>query len=250
LTSHDPVTEDSAWGIAYFDKKSCAKKIAALRSEGIYTPPSVQGTMMNPGFIGGSNWGGLAYDPESQIVVATVMEAPTWVRLTPRIELQKLKDSGEFDWEGYTEMEGSPYVLTRGILMSPLGIPCTRPPWGKLIAVDLAKGQIVWNVPLGTIEDVAPAPVPNLKLGVPSMGGAIVTASGLVFVAAAADDYLRAFAIKTGEELWRGRLPAGGQATPMTYQLDGKQYIVIAAGGHGGMQTTRGDYVVAFALGD
>ncbi len=249
LSSHAPVTADDAWGF-YFSRKACAKRLGAMRSEGIYTPPSLEGTVTNPGFVGGSNWGGLAYDPGSQIVVATVMEAPTWVRLTPQEKLAQLRESDDFDWEGYTEMEGAPYFLTRGMLLSPLGIPCTAPPWGKLVAMDLGKGEIVWNVPLGTIEDVAPALVPNLKLGVPGMGGAIVTGAGLVFVAAAADDYLRAFALQSGEELWKGRLPAGGQATPMTYELDGKQYVVIAAGGHGGMGTTRGDYVVAFALKD
>ena len=205
---------------------------------------------MNPGYVGGSNWGGLTFDPHTQIAVATVMEAPTWVRLTPREEARKLIEQGEWDWEGYTDMEGTPYVMQRGMLFSPLGVPCTPPPWGKLVGVDLAKGSIAWSVPLGTIEDLAPAPVPNLRLGVPLMGGAISTAAGLVFVAAAADDYLRAFNIETGEELWRGRLPAGGQATPMTYAINGRQYVVIAAGGYGALGTTRGDFVVAFALAE
>ncbi|MBA3564762.1 MAG: PQQ-binding-like beta-propeller repeat protein, partial [Gammaproteobacteria bacterium] len=119
---------------------------------------------------------------------------------------------------------------------------------GKLVALDLAEGRIAWEVPLGTIEDLAPAPVPNLKLGVPNIGGPIVTASGLIFIAATADYYLRAFDIETGAELWKGRLPRGGQATPMTYQVEGRQYIAIAAGGHGGAGIETGDYLVAFAL--
>jgi quinoprotein glucose dehydrogenase len=134
--------------------------------------------------------------------------------------------------------------------VSGIGMPCTKPPWGKVVALDLGKGVIAWHRPIGTIQDLAPAPVPNLELGVPLIGGAIVTGSGLIFVAATFDNYLRALDLETGEELWKGRLPAGGQATPMTYAIDGRQYVVIAAGGHGGAGTTRGDHVVAFALAD
>ena len=248
LVSHAAITEDDAYGFLYFDKRGCRKKIAALRSEGIYTPPTIGGTLMSPGYAGGSNWGGLAWDPSSQAVIATVLELPMWVRLTSREEAKKQMDEGSYDWQGYTAMEGTPYVLNRGMLLSALDVPCTKPPWGKLVALDLAAGEIAWERPIGTIEDIAPAPVPNVELGVPLIGGAIVTASGLVFVAATFDDYLRAFDVSSGEELWKGRLPAGGQATPMTYAIDGRQYVVIAAGGHGGAGTTRGDYVVAFAL--
>jgi quinoprotein glucose dehydrogenase len=133
--------------------------------------------------------------------------------------------------------------------LSPLGLPCNPPPWGTLVAVDLDTGGIRWQVPLGTVRDIAPVPLP-IRLGVPNMGGPIVTGGGLVFIGAAMDDYLRAFDVDTGEELWKGRLPAGGQATPMTYQLrpDGKQYVVIAAGGHARMTTTLGDHIVAFTL--
>jgi len=134
-------------------------------------------------------------------------------------------------------------------LLSPFGIPCTPPPWGTLAAVDLSRGSIRWQVPLGTTRDIAPVPV-SIAWGTPNMGGPVVTATGLVFIAAAMDNYLRAFDADTGEELWRGRLPAGGQATPMTYRLrqDGKQFVVIAAGGHGKMGTKLGDALVAFAL--
>src|SRR5690606_21618992 len=117
LVSHSAVTEDDAWGLLYFDKRGCRKKIAALRSEGIYTPPTIGGTLMNPGYAGGSNWGGLAWDPTSQTIIATVLELPMWVRLTPREEAQRQMDEGTYDWEGYTEMDGTPYVLSRGTLL-------------------------------------------------------------------------------------------------------------------------------------
>jgi quinoprotein glucose dehydrogenase len=133
--------------------------------------------------------------------------------------------------------------------MSSLDLPCVKPPWGTLAAVDMPAGKIRWQVPLGSTRDQTPLPF-GFNLGMPNMGGPMVLENGLIFIAAAMDDYLRAFDIETGEELWRGRLPAGGQATPMTYQLNGRQYIVIAAGGHGNLGSTRGDYVVAFALTD
>lgn len=248
LVSHAPVSAEDAYGLLWFDRRGCRKKIEALRSEGIYTPPTVGGTLMNPGYAGGSNWGGLAWYPDTQQVIATVMQLPQWVRLTPRQDVERLTEEGRFDRQGYTGMEGAPYVLTRGTLLSGLGVPCAKPPWGKLVALDLGSGEIQWQRPLGTIEDLAPALVPNLELGVPLVGGAITTGAGLVFVAAAADDYLRAFDVETGEELWKGQLPAGGQATPMTYSVDGRQYVVIAAGGHGSLGSNLGDYLVAFAL--
>ena len=140
--------------------------------------------------------------------------------------------------------------MRRTAFPSSIGVPCIEPPWGTLTAIDMEKGTISWQVPLGTIQDIAPAPVPNLKLGVPGTGGPIITASGLVFIGAAADDYLRAFNLQNGDLLWEGRLPAGGQATPMSYFLTQtqKQYIVIAAGGHGRVGTTPGDYLIAYAL--
>jgi quinoprotein glucose dehydrogenase len=138
--------------------------------------------------------------------------------------------------------------MRREPLLSPLGLPCTPPPWGTLAAVDLKRNTIRWQTMLGSTRGRTPWFVPPATLGMPNMGGPIATAGGLVFIAATTDDYLRAFDIETGRELWKSRLPAGGQATPMSYEMNGRQYIVIAAGGHGSLGTTRGDYVVAFAL--
>jgi len=146
--------------------------------------------------------------------------------------------------------EGAPYGMMRQLMASPLGMPCNPPPWGQLHAIDMHDGHVLWEVPLGTTEDMAPFSEYILgKTGTPNFGGPIVTAGGIVFIGAAMDNYLRAFDAKTGAELWRGRLPAGGQATPMTYVWHGKQYVVIAAGGHSKANTKRGDEVMAFALG-
>jgi quinoprotein glucose dehydrogenase len=137
---------------------------------------------------------------------------------------------------------GTPYAARREVLLSPLGLPCNPPPWGTLAAVDMNAGTIKWQVPLGL------SPYGGFIKGVPNLGGPIVTASGLVFIAAAMDNHIRAFDVENGTELWRADLPAGGQATPMTYVAGGRQYLVIAAGGHNRLGTTRGDAIVAFAL--
>ncbi len=250
LVRHGPVTEDDAWGLLWFDKRGCRKRIRALRSDGIFTPPSLKGTLMQPGFVGGINWGGIAFEPVSRYAVALTMNLPTEVALIPREKLMEVYESGDYDGYDFARQRGTPYGMRRRVFLSALSMPCVRPPWGELTAVDMQSGEIAWQRPVGTIQDVAPAPVPNLELGTPGAGGPIVTASGLVFIAAVMDDYLRAFALDSGDLLWEGRLPAGGQATPMTYFLEatGRQYVVIAAGGHPNLGVTLGDYVVAFAL--
>jgi quinoprotein glucose dehydrogenase len=146
-------------------------------------------------------------------------------------------------------MVGTPYVARFGVLLSPWGIPCNPPPWGTIMALDLAKREIVWESTLGTTRELAPLGI-SLAWGTPNMGGPIATAGGVVFIAAAMDSYLRAFDIESGAELWKGDLPSGAQATPMTYRVreDGRQYVVIAAGGHSSLRTPKGDSVLAFAL--
>jgi quinoprotein glucose dehydrogenase len=248
LLSHAPVTADDAFGLVLFDKWSCERQFESLRSEGIYTPPSLEGTIMMPAYSGGFNWGGVAFDPETQVAVVNTIEMPNVVQLIRRDDFLPRARSGEHPGSEFARQTGTPYGMRREIILSPLGVPCSQPPWGRLAAVDMTEGKILWQVPFGTIEDIAPAFVPNLELGVPGIGGPIVTAGGIIFIGAAVDDYLRAFDVKTGKELWKGRLPAGGQATPMTYIVNGKQYVVIAAGGHKSFGTTPGDYVVAFSL--
>ncbi len=238
---------EDAWGLTPWDRGRCREALAGLRYQGIFTPPSREGTLIFPGNAGGTNWGSVAFAPEQGLLVLNTSSIPHVVTLVPRAELEaawRARGGGQI-----SPQHGTPFGMRREVQVSPLGLPCNPRPWGQLHAIDLATGAVRWQVPLGTTRDLAPVPL-SLAWGTPSMGGPIVTASGLVFIAAAMDNYLRAFDLDTGEELWRGRLPAGGQATPLTYRLteSGRQYVVIAAGGHAQLGTDLGDSLVAFAL--
>jgi len=236
-----------AYGLTPWDRDACRRLIAGARNEGIYTPPSTKGTILYPFTGGGSNWGGIAYDARRGIAFVNTSSALHKVTLIPAARVDAEKRANP-DVE-ISPQSGTAFGMRREVLRSPLGLPCNPPPWGLLSAVDMSTGKILWRTPLGTTRDLAPGSQFFTKgVGTPNFGGPIVTGGGLVFIGAAMDNYLRAFDAASGKELWRGRLPAGGQATPMTYVWKGRQYVVIAAGGHAKADTKRGDQVVAFAL--
>jgi quinoprotein glucose dehydrogenase len=245
------LTASDAWGITPEEREACRAQMEKLRSDGIFTPPSVDGIIAFPGNLGGMNWSSGAFDATRQIFVTNINNLPMEVHLIPRAQYQPVEKAAQ---QGALRAEvspqhGTPYGMSRQVLHSPRGLPCNPPPWGELVAVNLSSGSILWKVPLGTTADMTGNPAAVIQ-GTPNLGGPIMTAAGLIFVASAMDNYLRAFDTETGAELWKGRLPAGGQAMPMTYRAgrDGKQFVVIAAGGHGKLGTRLGDSLIAFAL--
>jgi quinoprotein glucose dehydrogenase len=242
------LTLDDMWGFTFWDRGKCRDLFQKYFYKGRFTPPSIQGSLVFPYDYGIMNRGGLAIDPSRNILVVNTSRVFAAITMVPRKEADQRIAQGN---PPTSLALGTPYAYDRTLMLSPFGAPCNRPPWGTLVAIDLKAGKRLWEIPLGTTRDAAPFPI-WLGLGVPSVGGPIVTASGLAFIAATTDDFIRAFDTKTGQKLGQARLPAGGQANPMTYQLkpNGKQYVVIAAGGHTMLGTKHGDYLIAYALGD
>jgi quinoprotein glucose dehydrogenase len=245
-----------AWGLTGEDREVCRATLEGLRNEGIFTPPSTRGTLVLPSNIGGAHWGGVAVDPIRRLAVVPVNRLAAMVQLIPREGFDRDRFREEdtrmgLDFE-YNEMRGTPYVMRRRFLFGPSGLPCTPPPWGTLVAVDLQSGGISWEVPLGSMVGVIPPEAREVLQdgwGSPNLGGPIVTAGGVVFIGAALDGALKAYDVETGEELWRGDLPASARATPMAYRLaSGERFVVIAVGG--GDLFGEGDYLVAFRLAD
>jgi quinoprotein glucose dehydrogenase len=235
-----------AWGPTDADRAACREMLASLRNDGVFTPPSLEGTLVTPSNIGGAHWGGLAFDSTRQIAVVAVNRVAAMVQLIPvdrynRDEAER--ESSRLGYE-YTRMRGTPYVMRRRIILGPSGLPCTPPPFGSLVAVSLKTGSIAWESPLGVMTGLAKKTDPFA--GSVNLGGPITTASGVVFIGATLDRMIRAYDIDTGRELWKAQLPAGGRATPMTYEWKGRQYVVIAAGG--GEVFGKGDQLIAFAL--
>jgi quinoprotein glucose dehydrogenase len=238
------ISPDDVFGLIPFrDRAVCRDQLAAARNEGLYTPPSTQGTILFPFTGGGVNWGGAAFDPVSQILYANTSRAVHVVKLISRADAEGFRPPPGHD---FGAQRGAPFAMTRAVAVSPLGMPCNKPPWGAMVAVDLKAGKILWQSSVGTAEDRAPLGM-AFNWGTPLSNGVLITAGGLVFTGAL-DAYLRAFDAKSGTELWQGRLPVPGVANPMTYSWNGEQYVVIAAGGHSESGTTIGDSVVAFRL--
>ncbi len=221
----------------------CDSRLEKLRNEGLYTPPSTQGTLIYPMTGGGVNWGGAAFDPANQILYANTSHALHIVQLIARADAEGFKAPPGHD---FGPQRGAPYAMTRAVAMSRLGLLCNKPPWGEMVAVDLKAGKILWHATVGTSEDVAPLGL-AFHWGTPLVNGVAVTAGGLVFTGAM-DAYLRAFNARSGEELWQGRLPVPGIANPMTYLWKGEQYVAIGAGGHSEAGTSIGESVMAFRL--
>jgi quinoprotein glucose dehydrogenase len=241
------VRPEDAFGFTPIDRNDCREKIAALHNEGLFTPPSLEPSIVYPGTAGGPNWGGASIDEAQGVAYLNIMRAAMVAQLVPRAAFEHL------DWRSVTyptelyPMSGAPYGVKRGPLLSRFGAPCIPPPWGTLVAVDLKTGRKRWEVTLGTTRDQAPFPL-WFPLGAPNLGGTLATAGGVVFIGATTDKFVRAFDAATGETLWKFRTPFTANATPMTYRLskNGKQFVVIAAGGHGWSEP--GDALLAFAL--
>ncbi len=247
LSYEPPKLQDSdLWGATFIDQMMCHIQFNSLRYDGRYTPPSTQGSLVYPGNFGVFNWGGVAVDPVRQMVFS----APSYLAFTstliPRENDEKAYVS---DSEPHlNENFGAPFAVDLKPFVSPIGLPCTAPPWGYVAGADLRTGKTHWLRKNGTVRDRAPVPLP-FEMGVPSLGGPVITAGGVAFLSSTLDYYVRAYDVTTGKQLWRARLPAGGQATPMTYQSrSGRQMVVVVAGGHGSLGTKAGDSVIAYAL--
>ncbi|WP_312984930.1 glucose/quinate/shikimate family membrane-bound PQQ-dependent dehydrogenase [Atlantibacter sp.] len=246
------------WGATMFDQLVCRVMFHQLRYEGIFTPPSEQGTLVFPGNLGMFEWGGISVDQSRQVAIANPIALPFVSKLMPRgpdnpMEPSDPPHAASGQETGIQPQYGVPFGVTLNPFLSPFGLPCKQPAWGYISALDLKTNEVVWKKRIGTPRDSLPFSLPfplPFNLGMPMLGGPISTAGNVLFVGATADNYLRAYNMTNGEKLWEGRLPAGGQATPMTYEVNGKQYVVISAGGHGSFGTKMGDYIVAFALPD
>ena len=253
----DRFVESDMWGTTPIDQLWCRIEFNRIRYRGPYTPPALGvPTAYHPGFNGGVDWGGVAVDPERGFLVVNNNNLPNTVQLLTREEVQRrgvrpVSESGPRTTGGLYPQEGAPFGAFSAPWRTIARVPCTRPPWGFIGVIDLKTRRFVWREPLGTGRDHGPFGIPSMlpiTMGTPNNGGAAVTRSGLIFISAALDRVIRAFDTRSGKLLWQARLPAGGQATPLTYMSNGRQYVVIAAGGHNSMETTIGDSVIAYAL--
>lgn len=244
-----PLDEKAMWGATPFDQMLCRIQFKELRYEGQYTPPSVQGSLIYPGNVGVFNWGSVSLDPVRQLLFTSPNYMAFVSKLVPRAEVAA-GSKRESETSGVQPNTGAPYAVIMHPFMSPLGVPCQAPAWGYVAGIDLTTNKVVWKHKNGTSRDSSPIPI-GLPMGVPSMGGSMVTGGGVGFLSGTLDQYIRAYDVKNGKELWKSRLPAGGQATPMSYTgKDGKQYVLVVVGGHGSLGTKMGDYIIAYKLSE
>jgi quinoprotein glucose dehydrogenase len=240
----DRVREADMWGATMLDQLSCRIAYRKMRYDGPFTPPSLKGSLVYPGNFGVMDWGGMAFDPVRGIAFAN----PDYMAFVDKLTPNKPEWPAESAKQGLNPNAGAPFAVYLNPFLSKIKLPCQAPPWGYVAGIDLAGGKVVWKHKNGTIRDNSPLPIP-FKMGVPSMGGPMMTAGGVAFMSGTLDYYARAYDVTTGKQLWQARLPSGGQATPMSYLgRDGRQYVVIVAGGHGSLGTKQGDSVIAYAL--
>jgi quinoprotein glucose dehydrogenase len=237
LARQGPVTPEDAWGLTWFDTRACRKRIESYRSKGMFQPPALQDSLMQPGNAGGSNWGGIAFDPRRQLAIANTLNLPFVVALVPREQLQAQRDSGNYDDFDFSSQRGTPYGMRRTSFTSSLGIPCVKPPWGQLTAVDMTRGTIKWQIRFDVTRHSLTRHASSAAPSRPPAAG--VHAASLTIGCAPS--------ARTVARCVGGQTAAGGQATPMTYVIGGRQYVVIAAGGYK-EDSTRGDFLVAYAL--
>lgn len=251
----EALSEKRMWGATPIDQMLCRIAFKSAYYEGDFTPRSTRDTLIYPGNNGGMNWGSMSVDEGRNIMVVADMRMPVMAHLIPREEFRKEHPGFQGDPHGALSSQfGLPYADYLVNFMSPLGIPCLEPPWGTVSAVDVASGQLIWQQPAGTGRDVTfpglglQSPLP-FHVGMPALGGAFTTSTGLAFHSGTQDYYLRAYETETGTVLWKGRLPSGSQSTPMTYVgKNGRQYIVLTAGGARYNPNDWADYIIAFAL--
>ena len=240
------LTRDSLFGLTPLDRMACQRKFDAARYEGLFTPPGLKGSIIFPSMLGGGNWGGAAFDPERKMLVVKAENLATYIKLVAKAPGETPKPPADFADFLNQPLEGTPYRMEGDMFLSPLGLPCTPPPWGMLSAIDMTTGKLAWQVPLGHIKKWG-VRLPE-SWGSPNVGGPLVTAGGVIFIAATMDSRFRALDLSNGKELWSTELPAPGMAVPMTYRAGGRQFVVIAAGGNSRVGTELSDALVAFAL--
>ncbi|MDT3720678.1 membrane-bound PQQ-dependent dehydrogenase, glucose/quinate/shikimate family [Pseudomonas oryzihabitans] len=241
------LTEAAMWGTTPFDQLYCRIRFRQMRYDGPFTPPGLTETLVHPGNAGAFDWGGVSIDPVRQLMLLNPNSFAFVYKMIPAEQVAS-RERGASEGSGVQPNTGAPYGIEITPFVTPWGLPCQAPPWGWVAAVDLTNGETVWKKKNGTTRDNAPLGIP-LPLGVPGQGGMLTTAGGVTFFGAALDNYLRAYDVTSGRQLFKARLPAGGQATPMSYQgKDGRQYVVIMAGGHGSLGTKMGDSLIAYAL--
>lgn len=241
------VTEQDLWGATAEDLDACRQLLRTLRNEGVFTPPSLAGSIHVPGNIGGLHWGGLAWDSTHRLLIAPVNRWPAIVRLIPQAQFSEAKKA--FPRRETTEQDGTPYAMSREAFRAPSGRPCIAPPWGELVAIRADFGEIAWRVPLGDLRESSSGAA-GVPTGSPNLGGPVTTDTGIVFIGATLDGYLRAFDTATGQEIWKARLPTSARATPLIFTTKrGRQMVAIAAGGHDSELSRIDTKLVVFALG-